>query len=241
MNQMRTDYLASRLCSAGYAHTKARTDCMLIDYIHLFGDNHDWEVMVGEGVDNNFAVFRGCEAGAVLSWMDAFKALARSHWGNPYGLHTDFYNAWEEVSPAVYKAVQTVHFTQAQETGECKPWVFTGHGIGGSLACIAAAAFKPATLVTFGAPRTGNRTFTAAVEDACNWRRWDDASDWGSLLPLAGKQHHGGDLYRISREGILDINPSTLEQVLDHGKWFERHDIENYVDYLEESFHETTY
>lgn len=241
MNQMRQDYLASRLCSAGYHDTKARTDCLLIDYIHAFGENHDWEVMVGEGVENNFAVFRGCEAGATVSWVDALKALLLSHRGNPYGLHKDFYNAWEEVSPAVYKAVQTVHYTQTQETGKPKPWVFTGHGIGGSLAAIGAAAFKPATLVTFGAPRTGNKTFAAAVDDACNWRRWDDASDWGSMFPLAGKQMHGGDLYRIRTNGKLDINPPISDQVLDHGKWFERHDIENYVDYLEESFYGTTH
>lgn len=241
MNQMRLDYLAARLCSAGYADTKERMDWMLIDYIHAFGENHDWEVMVGEGVDHNFAVFRGCGSGDVLSWKDAIKAILSSHRGNPLGLLQDFYDAWSEVSPAVYRAVQTIHYTQAAESGKCKPWVFTGHGIGGSLAAIGAAAFKPQTLVTFAAPRTGNRKFVAAVEDACNWRRWDDASDWSSLLPLAGRQMHGGDLYRISTTGTLDINPTHLEQVLDHGKWFERHGIENYVDYLEESFYDTTY
>jgi len=237
MNQMRIDYLASRLCSAGYEETQRRMDFMLDDYIHAFGENHDWEVFVGESHTHNFAVFRGCHSGSDMTWRDVFKAVKRYFTpvrGNPYRLNRDFYEAWAEMSPQVYKAITTIQYTQASERGVCKPWVFCGHSIGGAVATIAAAAFKPELLTTFAAPRVGGKAFVEEVEDACQWRRWDDGSDVVSLLPLRGFQTHGGDLYYIDTKGTLQVNPSTAEVLCDFGKLFKRHDIEHYVEWLEE-------
>jgi len=237
MNQMRLDYVAARLCSSSYPPQQYRVSYLLDDYIHHSDAINDWDIFVGEGHEYNFAVFRGRGASSVLSWKEVIKACAyyfNPLRGNPYKLNRSHFEAWQQMSPKLYAAIQTVHLTQAQNDGVCKPWIFTGHALGGAMATIAAASYKPAALTTFAAPRVGGKKFVAEVEDACTWRRWVDGSDWTGMLPPRGHQLHGGDLYYIDSSGTLEINPSTKAQVFDHGKFWERHDIENYVEYIEE-------
>ena len=236
---LRLDYLAARLCSASYPSQQHRMDFLMDSFLTESDKHHDWDCFVGEGADYNFAVFRGYKSTAPLTWremcemvVDYFKPLP----GNDLKLYKPFFSAWQSMSPAVFRATNTIHYTQAEERGESKPWVFTGHGLGGVMATIAAASFKPATLVTFGTPRVGGKKFVEVVDDSCTHRRWLSARDRGAMIPLCGHQMHSGDLFYIASNGTLERNPSAMMQVLDHSKWFERHGIESYVDFIEESF-----
>ena len=236
---LRLDYLAARLCSASYPSQQHRMDFLLDDFIHESDKSHDFDCWVGEGAEHNFAVFRGYKATTPLSWSDIGSMVVdyfRPLPGNDLKLHPPFFSLWRKMSPKVFQATNTIHYTQAEERGESKPWVFTGHGLGGAMATIAAASFKPATLVTFGTPRVGGKKFVEVVEDACTHRRWLSARDRGAMIPLGGHQMHSGDLFYIASNGTLERNPSAMMQVLDHSKWFERHGIESYVDFIEESF-----
>ena len=241
MNQMRLDYLAARLCSSSYQGQQYRVGHMLDDYIHYSDESHDWDVFVGETDTYNFAVFRGYSASSVLGWRDIGKMIMNylvPLQGNPYKLNRAYFTAWQSMSPRVYQALQTVHLTQAQNDGVCKPWVFTGFGIGAAMATIAAASYKPANLTTFSSPKVGGKKFVAEVDDACTWRNWQAASPQ-RILP--SHQLHGGDLYYIDSSGTLEINPTTTAQVFDFGKWFERHEIENFVEYIEEGLTSEAY
>lgn len=236
---LRIDYLAARLCSAALPSQQYRMHFLMDDFVHESDNHHDWDVWVGEGAEHNFAVFRGYRATTPLSWKDIGSMIAdyfRPLPGNDLKLYAPYFAAWQRMSPAVFRATNTIHYTQAEETGTSKPWVFTGHGLGGAMAQIAAASFKPATLVTFGTPRVGGKHFAEVLDDACTHRRWLSARDQGAVIPLAGHQMHSGDLFYIAGNWKLERNPSAMMQVLDHDKWFERHGIEAYVDFIEESF-----
>lgn len=215
---------------------------MLDNFVHIKGEEHDCDVYVGEGYEHNFIVFRGTETGESVSWKDIWTNLKFSLAqvpDNRYQLHRGFFAAWQEVSPLVFASSHTLQAQQVWEDGKFKPFVITGHSLGAAMALLAAATFKPAECVTFGGPRVGGRFFVEEVEDACQLRRWVNAGDWCPRLPppVLGYRH-AGELHLLTRTGGYWVNPprSLLvgEVIRDAFNRRERHDIEAYVERLEE-------
>lgn len=241
MTQIRLTYLSARLCSAAYPFNTWRIGNMLgsVGYIH--GKERGADAYVGETADFNFVVFRGTEFTRNINWKDIRTDLQfamRPVEGNPYHLHRGFFAAWQEIAPQLYKAVNTLHYQQAQDDGISKPWVFTGHSMGGAIAQIAAASFKPAQCITFGSPRVGGSEFADAVADACWHQRWVNKSDVVPRLPpLLFGYMHGGDLHYINSNGGLWRAPTALQRFEDtarrYCKRWEDHAVEAYVDAIE--------
>ncbi|KHJ80882.1 triacylglycerol lipase [Oesophagostomum dentatum] len=85
---------------------------------------------------------------------------------------TYFYNAFMKVWTA---GVKDDFLTLATKYGDYELWV-VGHSLGGSMAALAASYIEKMNLfdgnrmklVTFGQPRTGDRTFAAAVGNQVN-------------------------------------------------------------------------
>ena len=65
-----------------------------------------------------------------------------------------------------------------------QPVLFTGHGLGGALATLAAARRPPETLYTFGAPRVGDEAFARTLARTAAYR-YVNCCDAVAHLPLA--------------------------------------------------------
>lgn len=91
---------------------------------------------------------------------------------------------------------------------------FTGHSLGGGLALVAAARYAPARgVVTFGAPRAGNRDFRDAFPVPVF--RFVNNSDFVPDLPPGFGYHHVGRLLYFDRAGELHDRPSRWHRAKD--------------------------
>lgn len=90
-----------------------------------------------------------------------------------------------------------------------RPWIMTGHSLGGALATIAALVGKADSLITFGSPKVGGALFSQLVEEKVSAVRWIYGDDIVPLLPIATADRgeksfvHGGDPVFLDRDGNL--------------------------------------
>ena len=242
MNQTRLDYLCSLLSEAVYEPHTWRMANLLDDYVTVEGKTQGGYAAIGEGYKHNFVVFRGTELSSWKDiWTDLQLALNAVDKQN-YRLHQGFFEQWAEMAPEVYRAVTTIQYQQAMdEEYGCvsKPWVFTGHSLGGAIAQIAAASFKPAEVVTFGSPRVGGKNFVDVVEDSVSSaRRYVNAGDFCPAQPVALFGHrHAGELRWFDRKGVLRVDPPqvhyTAARCRDFFSRWKRHGVNKYVHHLE--------
>ena len=236
MQNIRLDYYAARLCMA------AASDEPLVRLRNLM-DNHiesvdsaGVRVYVGETASHNVAVFHTTQESGRVTFkqlMKSIKAAPSESKDNPYQIARDLMAKWEFVSPAAFSAVNTIHYTQAQDAEFSKPWIFTGHGTGGQLAQLAGASFMPAQLITFGSPNAGGDLLLEAVDDACAWTRWEFVGDWSAKLPLRLGNTNGGCSRYITADGMLETDPKlTFKRTQD---WFQREPMSSYHDWIEDA------
>jgi len=220
----------------------AATDEPLVRLRNLM-DNHietvdkgGVRVYVGETASHNVAVFHTTQDFGRVTFkqiMKSIKAAPSESKDNPYQIAKDLMAKWEFVSPAAFSAVNTIHYTQAQDDGKSKPWMFCGHGTGGQLAQLAAATFMPATLITFGSPNAGGDLLLEQVDDSCMWTRWEVVGDWSAKLPLRLWNTKGGCSRYITEDGDLELKPqSTFFRPQD---WFQRSPMCLYHDWIEDA------
>ena len=82
-----------------------------------------------------------------------------------------------------------------------RPLYFTGHSLGGALATLASTlAPGPSATYTFGAPRVGDRVFARGLT---NLVRIVHGADLAPRYPLPLGYRHGGQVWHLSRDGIL--------------------------------------
>ncbi len=90
-----------------------------------------------------------------------------------------------------------------------RPWIFTGHSLGGALASLAGTLEQPDLVCTFGAPKVGNADYYL-LRNATEYWRFVNANDLVPRLPLRDERLgarqfvHGCDSFRLSVEGRLD-------------------------------------
>lgn len=193
------------------------------------------DVFVGETASHNVAIFTSPDVERRLTFGELIAALKNTRVSiknNPYQIPPDLFKMWSKVSPAAFEAVNTLHYQQAQDDGISKPWIFAGYAQGGALAQLAAAAFKPALLVTYGAPDAGGDVLQDVIDDACDWNRWEMIGDWNpaSLPRMYNVKSHPKF---ISVMGAVEYLPTVAFRKPQD--WFTRTPMYNYVDWLEDA------
>ncbi|NNE90262.1 MAG: lipase family protein [Verrucomicrobiales bacterium] len=102
-----------------------------------------------------------------------------------------------------------------------RPFVFTGHSLGGALANLAAVEERPDLLVTFGAPKAGNAGFSKLLDEIPHHRLINDLDLVPHVPPAdpgAGEREffHSGSRIFLGRQGqIVDSVQPGLDESLD--------------------------
>lgn len=236
MSFLRLDYYAARLCEATepYSH-RIRN---LLDNPILAVEQDNCTVWVGETPTHNVMSF-GCEQPlerlGFASFLSSLKELDIDSEGNMYQLSPALFELWADICGDSYGAMMTLHYKQANEDGVNKPWLLTGHGVGGQLAQLAAASYKPATLITFGSPLAGGPELSDVINDSCRWDQWEFAGDWTSFSPRRLLRQGGdeGSLRYITADGKLDFcRAVTYRKPAD---WFKLEPMSAFVDWIEDA------
>ncbi len=202
---------------------KAAYPCFSVDLVQ----NNGTQVYIFKDSDFIIFAFRGTEPDKLRDVITdlQFRKVPVA-WGS---IHTGFHTAIELVWPELWKRVQA---------NDDKHIFITGHSLGGALAKLFAMmlsrqAVTPTAVVTFGAPRVGNRTFKRLYNAILGKKtfRYHFKNDPVPHIPLwpMGFRHAGqlrwwcGQKLR-KRMGIWAWVKSVLRGNPDH------HAMQNYVD-----------
>lgn len=142
------------------------------------------------------------------------------NWGPNGAVHQGFAMALDDVwwgkheRPGLKTYLDSILASPAQQS----VW-FTGHGLGGALATLAASRYgRAAGLYTFGSPHVGDRDFARSFRIPAY--RFVNASDpVPSFLASYGEFEHVGMLKRIRADGSIVDGPSEDRRLSD---WFRR-------------------
>jgi hypothetical protein len=100
--------------------------------------------------------FRGTQPDDVADFATDLTVFPRPWAFGKGNVHAGFAEAYA----GIHDAIQTWLATIAVK-GQT---IVTGHSLGGAIAALAAAVFKPSTLITFGCPRVGDSEFCVSLE-----------------------------------------------------------------------------
>ena len=122
--------------------------------------------------------------------------------GDGYGVHMGFLRSYRSLRRLIFEKIE----------GNQKV-IFTGHSLGGALASIAAVDYKvifpdsDIRLVTFGAPRVGNKNLKEAARDVLGLRncyRVVKIFDPVQFTPIIGYHHWDANIIRLVNLNILE-------------------------------------
>lgn len=187
------------------------------DVTHCEGPEHGADVYIFEGERYTWAVFRGVDLGTAEFLGDLKTALRayRDRVSDKYRLHRGFFEAWREVSVDVHEEVYSRTAEQQWWLDQPKPVVYCGHSAGGALATIAAATHCPQSLITFGAPRVGNKNLAEPLSKIHRHHRWTNGADVVPSVPFGlGYRHHGHHVH-IKLNGEIVENPTWFRRAWD--------------------------
>jgi len=171
--------------------------------IHKWG-NHASIYRMREGDGPTVVCFRGTSR--TRQWV--MNAVARPHRWRRFRLadepetayvHSGFYVFLKRIWPKLDAMLHSLP----------RPWIFTGHSLGGALASLAGALEHPDLVCTFGAPKVGNADF-CSLRNATDYWRFVNANDLVPRLPLRDERLgarqfiQGCDSYYLTGEGALD-------------------------------------
>lgn len=167
----------------------------------------DTTVFAGVDLDAEQIVvsIRGTRESSIKDWIVDFSILMvqREFGNNTVSVHDGFLKAWEKHEKAVMDAV-----AQLSNTYPTFSFLYTGHSLGAGMVMIAAAdahfnyGFPIGSLVTFGCPRVGDKTFRDLVENTFNiWRVVNHADPVPHLPPsFIGYLHSGTEIWETLGE-----------------------------------------
>lgn len=115
-------------------------------------------------------------------------------------VHSGFYLIFKRIRPILAPVLETLP----------RPWIFTGHSLGGALASIAGVVFRADLVSTFGAPKVGNAAFGELGQAVAVWRMVNGRDLVPRLPPAeAGPVErqlvHGVDAIRLGDGGISGV------------------------------------
>lgn len=158
-------------------------------------DRNDTDGYMAQGPEFAVLCFRGSDN--IRAWMTNLDALP-AEWRGSGKTHRGFVAALEAVWSAVEAAIAQAN----------PPVVMTGHSLGAALATLAASLRPDAELITFGAPRVGDATFSASMQRrAAGSRRYVNNRDIVCRLPTTrlGYQHVETSFF-IDPDGRVSIS-----------------------------------
>jgi triacylglycerol lipase len=143
--------------------------------------------------------FRGTEQDPRDLQTDAH--FVKVAWQRGGMVHGGFATAIEHVSPALAAWLST----------HPGPALFTGHSLGGALACLAASRATPARLATFGCPRVGDAAFVATLAGVAVERYVNCCDVVCRVPPVAfGFVHPSSPAY-IDADGLVHADLAAID------------------------------
>tara|TARA_R110002096_G_scaffold24625_9_gene77464 strand:+ start:10637 stop:11605 length:969 start_codon:yes stop_codon:yes gene_type:complete len=191
-----------------------RTSFCEVHSVHKTG-NHASIYRPRSGEGPTIVCFRGTSK--IRQWI--MNAVVRPHGWRRFRLDTDPDSAF--VHSGFYVLFKRV-WSQMEAELEAlpRPWIFTGHSLGGALAMIAGAVVEAELVCTFGTPKVGNSDFCRLKSGRRVWRLVNDM-DIVPRLPLADgrlkeRQYiHGFEAMKlVSPAMITKFDSSALEDEL---------------------------
>jgi len=149
-------------------------------------------------------VFRGADE--PINWLANLR-VCLTRWAGAGHVHEEFRDAFETVWPGVERLL----------TEDDSPIFYTGHSFGAALATLAAARRPPQTLYTYGSPLVGDKIFIASLSGVRAYRVVNNRDVVTTLPPSLG-YHHAGELYYITHDGSIVVNPDNVTVALDRLK-----------------------
>lgn len=139
-----------------------------------------------------FVVFRGTDSGSVDDLLTDLNAIPRL-WRGRHTVHRGFADEYDSLCDPL-----------TLWGGGSPELVLTGHSLGGALATLALDDLPGSRLVTFGAPRVGDRSFVESLR-ATSVERYVHCCDLVPRVPLASLSRESliGFLRRFS-DGLSD-------------------------------------
>jgi hypothetical protein len=122
-------------------------------------------------------------------------------------VHSGFYVFFKRIWPKIEPVLRDLP----------RPWIFTGHSLGGALASIAGAVARADLVCTFGAPKFASSEFHRMRHAGDTWR-FVNCADLVPRLPLPDERLEGRQLVHDARgillgeeEGIRPTEPEEEE------------------------------
>ncbi len=155
--------------------------------------------------------FRGTSK--LVQWL--FNATVRPHRWRRYRqpgevdsayVHSGFYAVFKRVWPVVWPMLED----------QPRPWLFTGHSLGGALAIIAGHVAKADKVVTYGSPKVGNEAFCQLLDEALPIYRYVHGRDLVPHLPTNDIDLGAREFCQVGEQMWLEppeSTPATIPEI----------------------------
>lgn len=228
----------ARLCRDIYSEDVRSLD--------TFVEDKDTDIQATVAMDGTRAIvcLRGSDS--VTDWKHNFSFskvpfLTRKHKDPKKKVHVGFFIGHTSVKAKIYKKLNTI-----VDTGVCESILFCGHSAGGTCTLLAYDYLNdknlPIEVVTFGAPRLGNKVFVDAFNKDIKATRVVNDRDVVPLAPLKmlGYHHVGTKLIHMKNSNVYEQDKSAARRVVWRVKGLfgmdagvQDHDISHYVEEIE--------
>ncbi|XP_046858557.1 lipase-like [Xenia sp. Carnegie-2017] len=186
---MSTIHFAAMESSDAYTEKKHSRDSKLFDKGRMKGFVKNTQNVI-------VVSFQGSDS--LQDWFRNIQTLKKSYSGcQDCKIHSGFLKSYSPLKDEMLRKVNTLY----QE--HPKKILVTGHSLGGAMATLAAVdlvnAGYPVNLITFGAPRVGNKEFAQYVDRIVKGinLRVTYKNDIVTVIPNKGYRHAGQELHCI--------------------------------------------
>lgn len=214
--------------------------------LDAFVEDKDTDMQATVAMDGTRAIvcLRGSDS--LTDWKHNFSfgkvpLLTRKHKDKQKKVHSGFFIGHTSVKAKIYKKLNNL-----VDTSACESILFCGHSAGGTCALLAYDYVNhnnlPIEVVTFGAPRLGNKVFVDAFNKEIKATRVVNDRDVVPLAPLQllGYRHTGTKLMHMKNSRVYDKDNSLVRRIVWRVKGLfgmdagvKDHDMARYVEEIE--------